>query len=102
ALAGDDAPAATLAELFILGLDKTADELESALPTIGVRGVEELGLIEPAGPGGEHVRAAVDVRPYAASDDHGDVDWWIVSDLGEVARPGPLAEDHVLGVGGAG
>jgi len=31
----------------------------------------------------------------------GQCDWWVVSDLGEIATGAPLRADHVLGVGGA-
>jgi SAM-dependent methyltransferase len=47
------------------------------------------------------VRAVVDLRPYAAQDATGDVAWWLASDLGELARGGAIATDHVLGAGGA-
>ena len=61
-----------------------------------------MGLLEPAGRGErDAVRARVDLRPYAAVDAAGTADWWVVSDLGEVATGRPLAPDHVLGVGGA-
>ena len=47
------------------------------------------------------VRAALDLRPYAADD----ADWWVASDLmpglGDGSPAGPLPADHVLGVGGA-
>jgi methylase of polypeptide subunit release factors len=64
-----------------------------------------LGTTEPSSPVGEPFvapagggwRAVLDVRPYAADDGP----WWVVSDLGTDVRPGPLAPDHVLGVGGA-
>ena len=50
---------------------------------------------------GDDVQPAVLVRPQAFSDEAGDVEWWIASDLDEAALQGPLPEDHVLGVGGA-
>ncbi|NMM31363.1 MAG: methyltransferase, partial [Cellulomonas sp.] len=76
---------------------------------------ERLGLVEVAGSGPDDaVRARVDLRPYQAVDglspaggdgDDGDtsgaVDWWIASDLGELATGRALRTDHVLGVGGA-
>ena len=46
-------------------------------------------------------RAAVELRPYAAVDDRGTADWWLVSDLGDTRTGAPLRPDHVLGVGGA-
>jgi methylase of polypeptide subunit release factors len=55
----------------------------------------------------DEVHALVDLRPYTALDavDPGgearEVDWWIASDLGELATGRALRTDHVLGVGGA-
>src|SRR5699024_11015949 len=46
-------------------------------------------------------RALVDLAPYSAEDDAGSVDWWIASDLSELATGAPLSPEHVLGVGGA-
>lgn len=47
------------------------------------------------------MRALFDLRPHAASLPGGDHEWWVVSDLGEVQTGKPLADDHVLGIGGA-
>ena len=41
--------------------------------------------------------ALCDLRPYAG----GGADWWVASDLAELATGKPLREDHVLGIGGA-
>lgn len=42
------------------------------------------------------------VRPQSFHDDRGPGEWWVASDLDEIALGGgALAEDHVLGVGGA-
>lgn len=84
---------ATLIRLFILQRELPAAQVEGALP----------GLLEPLAThdlllaGGAGVRAAVDIRPYAADDL---ADAWIVSDLfaGLDNRPQPPREDHVLGV----
>jgi SAM-dependent methyltransferase len=94
ALAGSDAPAAVLARVFILGLDGDEDALARALPATGVDGARALGLLEGT-------RAARDLRPYSFLDARGAGQWWIVSDLGELATGGALRTDHVLGVGGA-
>lgn len=80
----------TLVRLFLLGTAETPAACERALAPLPV----EAGLLERHGDG---LRAALDVRPYAADDAH----WWVVSDLGTDVRPGPLRPDHVLGVGGA-
>ncbi|MBT2516562.1 methyltransferase [Streptomyces sp. ISL-90] len=109
---GASADLATLAELFVLGFDVPRSEAEHALPALGVDGATELGLLAPAGgagPGGDDepaldaasVRAALDLRPYTFTDAVGTVEWWILSDLGELALGHALGEQHVLGVGGA-
>ena len=88
-------PAAVLARAFVLGLPALRDDLERALPSLGLAGAVELGLVDETG------AALLDLRPYAFTDAWGPVDWWIVSDLGELALGRPLPEGHVLGVGGA-
>ena len=110
--AGHDhsADLASLAELFVLGLPVPEPEAADALPTLGVDGAVELGLLardaaasaraETTGDGAS-VRALLDLRPYAFVDALGDGHWWILSDLGEVALGHELGEQHVLGVGGA-
>ncbi|MET0989359.1 MAG: methyltransferase [Glaciihabitans sp.] len=105
--AGQHAAADTLATLFVLGLPVTVEDAASALPALGLAGAEELGLVRrDAGsttdPEREAVVApAVDLRPYSFVDTAGPVEWWIASDLGELALGRALAENHVLGVGGA-
>ena len=94
---GDD-PLGTLAALFVLGLPVDALRAAEALPTLGVDGAVQLGLVRARD--GE-VRALLDLRPYSFVDALGVVSWWIVSDLGEGSVGGALREDHVLGVGGA-
>ncbi|WP_223691237.1 DUF7059 domain-containing protein [Leifsonia poae] len=91
-------PLATLAELFVLGRAVEAEDLGRALPTLGTVGAEELALVRAAG---STVEPAVDLRPYSFVDALGAAEWWIVSDLGELALGGALPVDHVLGVGGA-
>jgi len=101
ALTGSTAPAAVLARLFVLGLDVAASEAQSALPTLGVAGAAELGLVRVGLEGPPRVQATRDLRPYSFLDAGGAGEWWIVSDLGELATGGALPTDHVLGVGGA-
>lgn len=100
-----DAPGervATLVRTFLLGGTVTRAAVDRALPTLGAAGAIRLGLLDAAGEGaGDEVRARVDLRPYAAVDGSGAVDWWVASDLGELATGGALRTDHVLGVGGA-
>jgi len=110
-------PRAALVRAFVLGVAVPRAALERAFGTLGVGGAERLGLVTAAGSGPDDaVRARVDLRPYEAvdgldavdadardGDGHasGTVDWWIASDLGELATSRALRTDHVLGVGGA-
>lgn len=105
ALTGSDADrrdVAALTRLFVLGSTVPRRAVDHALAALGTAGAERLGLVVAAGNGeDDEVRARVDLRPYAAVDGHGEADWWIASDLGEMATGGALRTDHVLGVGGA-
>ena len=92
------APVGTLATVFVLGLPVAADRLEAALPSLGIDGAAELGLI--LAEGGIAV-PLLDLRPHAFVDALGAGSWWIASDLGEVALRRAIPENHVLGVGGA-
>jgi methylase of polypeptide subunit release factors len=98
---GSDAPAATLARLFVLGLPVERGALESTLPRLGVTGAVELGLVGAGTETDSQILPLVDLRPYALTDSWGPAEWWIASDPGELTRAGALAENHVLGVGGA-
>ncbi|MGN6752457.1 MAG: DUF7059 domain-containing protein [Intrasporangium sp.] len=89
-----------LLRLFTLGRPVAASALARALPTLGVAGAVELGLVRVLHAGREQeeiVEACCDLRPYA-DDAH---DWWVASDLGGAATREPLPPDHVLGIGGA-
>jgi len=100
--AASDAPAAALLRCFTLGRPVTRAALDAALPQVGTAGARSVGLVEAAGEApGDEVRALVDLRPYAAVDAAGTAQWWLVSDLGELATGAALRTDHVLGVGGA-
>jgi hypothetical protein len=106
-------PNVALARLFVLGLPVPRAEIDAALPSLGADGAEQLGLVTAHHThGGTHeqptlhtgpaeVAPLVDLRPYSFVDAHGAGSWWIASDLGELALGHPLAENHVLGVGGA-
>ena len=66
-----DSPAAVLTRFFVLGCAESGDVLAQALPTLGVRGAVELGLIFPAldvdSPSGQQLfKANYDLRPHAA------------------------------------
>ncbi|MDN5820471.1 MAG: methyltransferase, partial [Brachybacterium sp.] len=104
-LAVRDEPAAVLLSLFTLGAVVPRSRIEAALPSLGVDGATRLGLVElvPMAEADAEtpVRALLDLAPYSASDDAGQIDWWIASDLSELATGRPLGPEHVLGVGGA-
>ncbi|WP_223357569.1 DUF7059 domain-containing protein [Leifsonia sp. ZF2019] len=88
----------TLATLFVLGRPQPVAAADNALPSLGIDGARELGLLRVAD---GTASPSVDLRPYAFVDVLGAAEWWIVSDLGELALGHALPEDHVLGVGGA-
>lgn len=96
-------PCGVLVSLFTLGRPVTVARLAAALPSLGVRGALELGLVRPApeadptAAGAPMVRATCDVRPYADEAS----DWWVASDLSEAATRAPLPPEHVLGIGPA-
>lgn len=97
-----DLPAAVLLRVFMLGLPVPRRALDRALPRTGVAVAARLGLVDTAGEAADdEVRALVDLRPYAATDASGDVQWWLASDLGEMVTGRGVRRDHVLGVGGA-
>jgi len=87
----DDDTTATLTRLFLLGATVTEKEARIALG-----GLVDRPQLFTTRDG--VVRAELEVRPYG--EDSG-AQWWVVSDFGSDVRPGPLAGDHVLGIGGA-
>ncbi|GIG53824.1 DUF7059 domain-containing protein [Demequina activiva] len=97
-----DEPAATLTRLFTLGNELPRAAVDAAMPRLGASGAVRAGLVEAAGEAPDDtVRSRVDMRPYAATTDAGQVDWWIASDQGESVTGRAVGEQHVLGVGGA-
>ena len=114
ALAAQSDPAAVLFRLFVLGDVVPYSLVRAVLPALGADGALQLGLVGPASlPAhrGEDdheaddpdipLGALVDLAPYSASDDAGEISWWIASDLSELATGRALGSEHVLGVGGA-
>lgn len=87
-------PAAVLIRLFALGFPVAWDDADRALPTLRADGAVQLGLARAEG---ADLRATCDLRPYA-DESH---QWWVASDLSEIATGRPLAETHVLGIGNA-
>src|SRR5699024_8663821 len=101
-LGASDDPAAVLVRLLVLGERVETEQVAAALPRTGVEGMIRLGLARAAGPdrtrgGGRTLQGTCDLRPYG-DDRH---DWWVASDLSELALGAVLPTDHVLGVGGA-
>lgn len=88
-----DSPALALTRLFTLGRPVPRERVDAALPRVGATGLVRLGLAH----GADELTADVDLRPYG----DGEHDWWLVSDLGELALGHELPVDHVLGIGGA-
>ena len=98
AIVDDDGVLATLGRFFVLGMPQTRAAMKAALPRLGVDGVVGLGLAVAAA---DTVTPAALLRPQSFVDADGVGEWWIASDLDEVALGGALPADHVLGVGGA-
>ncbi|MDR2998085.1 MAG: methyltransferase, partial [Microbacterium sp.] len=98
ALGDADSPLATLGRFFVLGMPQPAAAVERALPRLGLSGLASLGL---GAADGDDVRPEVLLRPQSFVDLDGVGEWWIASDLDEVALGTALPADHVLGVGGA-
>jgi methylase of polypeptide subunit release factors len=90
----DRSPLATLTRLFLLGADEDEPAVRRALPATGVEAALAEGILERHG---ETLRAALDIRPYAADAN----EYLLVSDLDSDTRPGPVRRDHVLGLGAA-
>lgn len=91
-------PRSTLLLAFVLGDPVAASDMADALPSLGTDGAVALGVLEVEG---SVARPLVAIRPHAFRDALGDGEWWIASDLDELAGVAPLRPDHVLGVGGA-
>ncbi|MDT0157835.1 methyltransferase [Microbacterium sp. ARD32] len=98
AIEGRDDPLATLGRLWVLGMPQPLAAVERALPRVGSEGLERLGL---AVADGAVVRPSAIIRPQSFVDADGVGEWWIASDLDEIALGTSLPGDHVLGVGGA-
>ncbi len=86
---------AVLIRLFLLGADESRDQVALALPTAGVAALLANNVLEA--PGGEMLRAALDIRPHS----DGTREFLVVSDQDAGMRGGPVRRDHVLGIGGA-
>lgn len=101
---GPDSPGAAVAlltRLFVLGEVLSAAEVEAALPRTTLAGALALGLVISAqvDPGAAEslYQAACCLSPQHLHLH----DFWVASDLTELASGQRLHADHVLGVGGA-
>ncbi|MGL3148743.1 class I SAM-dependent methyltransferase [Microbacterium sp. A82] len=99
AIARDVGPLATLGRFFVLGMPQPSDLVAAALPRLGLSGLEHLGFVT-IGDDADAVPSVL-VRPQSFVDADGIGEWWIASDLDELALGTELPADHVLGVGGA-
>ncbi|OBA60609.1 DUF7782 domain-containing protein [Gordonia sp. 852002-10350_SCH5691597] len=91
----DRRPLATLIRLFLLGSDEPREAAEQAFASTPLDALAANGVVEFVDD--ERVRAILDIRPHAD-----DVrDYLVVSDQDAAMRSGPVAPDHVLGIGGA-
>ncbi|MFT4296546.1 MAG: methyltransferase [Micropruina sp.] len=96
ALAGATDPQATLIRAFALQQDVPAADLAAVLGDL-----DRLAPILSPAPGDTNaIRAAVEIRPYAFTDDTGEHSGWLASDLtptldGRLAEP---SDDFVLGL----
>lgn len=112
-LRGHDEPLATLLRLFLLGIPVSEGQARRALHPLPLAAAVAAGVLAQSG---DSVRAELDIRPYgqgsagelsadcstgAPVPTPGEPDWWVVSDFGTEVGRGPLARDHVLGVGTA-
>jgi methylase of polypeptide subunit release factors len=88
----------TLIRLFLLGEEVDEGSARMSLAPLELAEAQRGGLVEVSAGG---VRARLDVRPYAEAGPGASGPWWVVSDFGSDVRPGPLAADHVLGIGSA-
>ncbi len=91
----DDSRLADLTRLFLLGESIPAPRAARAVRPLGLGPAITSGLLRSIG---DSVAAGFDLRPYAQDDGPS---WWVISDFGSDVRPGPVARDHVLGIGAA-
>lgn len=102
-VSGDDR-LPTLVRLFLLGADVAEAAARAALAPLPLEVACGAGLVAASA---GSVRALLDLRPYAEATNSppgapGSTSaWWVVSDFGADVRGGPLAPDHVLGIGSA-
>ncbi|MCT1355450.1 methyltransferase [Gordonia hongkongensis] len=94
-VAGEHRRLATLIRLFLLGSDEPEATVAEAFPTTGTDALVTQGVLARVDE--SLLRARLDIRPHA--DDTRD--YLVIADQDAAMRPGPVAHDHVLGIGGA-
>lgn len=89
------APLATIIRLFILGSEEPDELVAQSFPSLTAQALIGAGVLERVS--GGLLRASLDIRP------HGDDqrEYLVISDQDAAMRSGPVAHDHVLGIGGA-
>ncbi|GAA4660303.1 DUF7059 domain-containing protein [Gordonia humi] len=87
-------PLATLVRLFLLGSTEPESDVGAAFDGLSVDALVDDGVLARADGG---VRALLDIRPHGSDD----ADYLVVADQDASMRPGAVAHDHVLGIGGA-
>lgn len=100
AIARDVGALATLGRLFVLGMPQPIVLVDHALPRLGFEGLVGLGMARFSEDEEDLTPSAL-IRPQSFVDAEGIGEWWIASDLDELALGTELPADHVLGVGGA-
>ncbi|WP_206475499.1 methyltransferase [Microbacterium sp. KRD172] len=100
AIARDVGALATLGRLFVLGMPQPITLVDDALPRLGFEGLIGLGMARFSEDEEDLTPSAL-IRPQSFVDAEGIGEWWIASDLDELALGTALPPDHVLGVGGA-
>lgn len=96
----DRSPLATIVRVFLLGEAGTMGDLDEALPRLRHAGAEQLGLVT-RDPESALFHAALSLNPVAIEAAGECTEWWVISDLDDQLRRGPVQPDHVMGVGGA-
>lgn len=105
--ADQQTPLSILIQIFLLGQEVAAEDLNHALPSLTATGAVELGLVtciaDRASDADDRFRAALSLNPVQVEDSRSDdpLDWRIISDLDDQLRRGPARTDHVMGIGGA-
>ncbi|MCF8569380.1 methyltransferase [Gordonia sp. HY002] len=85
---------ATLVRLFLLGSTEPESEVDAAFAGVAVDALVDGEVLARDEDG---IRALLDIRPHGSDDS----DYLVVADQDASMRPGAVAHDHVLGIGGA-